>query len=50
MVLAGFKTVKEALVGFAEEFGDRYVPPIFQDLTHGHGRTYLKWLVQSNLY
>ncbi|CAL1588307.1 unnamed protein product [Knipowitschia caucasica] len=37
VVLAGFKTVKDALVGFPEEFGDRDCPPIFQDLTQGHG-------------
>ncbi|XP_072549612.1 cytochrome P450 2K1-like [Salminus brasiliensis] len=33
IVLAGYKTVKEALVNCAEEFGEREIPPIFHDLT-----------------
>ncbi|XP_068191943.1 cytochrome P450 2K1-like [Antennarius striatus] len=37
VVLAGSKTVKEALVNNAEEFGDRDIAPIFQDITQGHG-------------
>ncbi|XP_046893412.1 cytochrome P450 2K1-like [Hypomesus transpacificus] len=37
VVLAGYKTVKEALVNHAEEFGDRDITPIFQDLNNGHG-------------
>ncbi|XP_045889188.1 cytochrome P450 2K1-like [Micropterus dolomieu] len=37
VVLAGYQTVKEALVNYAEEFGDRDIPPIFYELTHGHG-------------
>uniref|UniRef100_A0A8C6TD67 Cytochrome P450 2K1-like n=1 Tax=Neogobius melanostomus TaxID=47308 RepID=A0A8C6TD67_9GOBI len=37
VVLAGYKTVKEALVRFADEFGDRDIPPIFQDVAQGHG-------------
>lgn len=37
VVLSGYKTVKEALVSHAEEFGDRAVTPIFQDLNNGHG-------------
>ncbi|KAJ0058084.1 hypothetical protein NL108_007360 [Boleophthalmus pectinirostris] len=37
VVLAGFKTVKEALVGFAEEFGDRGPSKIFNDISQGHG-------------
>lgn len=37
VVLAGYKSVKEALVGYAEEFGDRDIPPIFYDLSQGHG-------------
>ncbi|KAK2833443.1 hypothetical protein Q5P01_017332 [Channa striata] len=37
VVLAGYKTVKEALVSYPEEFGDRYVAPIFHDITKGHG-------------
>ncbi|KAI1886497.1 hypothetical protein AGOR_G00196350 [Albula goreensis] len=37
VVLAGYKTVKQALVNFAEEFGDRDIPPIFQDNYQGYG-------------
>uniref|UniRef100_A0A673AT64 Cytochrome P450 2K1-like n=1 Tax=Sphaeramia orbicularis TaxID=375764 RepID=A0A673AT64_9TELE len=37
VVLAGYKTVKEALVNYAEEFGDREVSPIFDEISQGHG-------------
>ncbi|KAK2833445.1 hypothetical protein Q5P01_017334 [Channa striata] len=37
VVLAGYRTVKEALVGYAEEFGEREIDPIFYDVTQGHG-------------
>ncbi|XP_076608155.1 cytochrome P450 2K1-like [Chaetodon auriga] len=37
VVLAGYKTVKEALVSNAEAFGDRDISPIFYDMTQGHG-------------
>ncbi|XP_036946046.1 cytochrome P450 2K1-like isoform X2 [Acanthopagrus latus] len=37
VVLAGHRTVKQALVNHAEEFGDREVTPIFYDLNQGHG-------------
>uniref|UniRef100_A0A672IXS0 Cytochrome P450 2K1-like n=1 Tax=Salarias fasciatus TaxID=181472 RepID=A0A672IXS0_SALFA len=37
VVLAGYKTVKEALVNYAEEFGDRDMPPIVEDSNRGHG-------------
>ncbi|KAM6914527.1 phospholipid-transporting ATPase ABCA3 [Lycodopsis pacificus] len=37
VVLAGYKAVKEALVSYAEEFGDRDIGPIFYDLNQGHG-------------
>ncbi|XP_061893170.1 cytochrome P450 2K1-like isoform X1 [Entelurus aequoreus] len=37
VVLAGYKAVKEALVNHAEEFGERHIFPIFQDMNHGHG-------------
>ncbi|XP_072560930.1 cytochrome P450 2K1-like [Paramormyrops kingsleyae] len=37
VVLAGFKTVREALANFPEEFGQRAKLPIFQDLANGHG-------------
>lgn len=39
VVLAGYKTVKEALVGYAEEFGDRYIAPLSYDANKGHGMT-----------
>ncbi|XP_070703566.1 uncharacterized protein [Pempheris klunzingeri] len=37
VVLAGYRTVKQALVNNAEEFGDREVTPIFYDFNKGHG-------------
>ncbi|KAM4598250.1 cytochrome P450 2K1-like [Polymixia lowei] len=37
VVLAGYKTVKQALVNHAEEFGDRNISPIFNDFNQGHG-------------
>ncbi|XP_029014808.1 cytochrome P450 2K1-like [Betta splendens] len=37
VVLAGYKTVKEALVNHAEEFGDRDIAPIFVDMNLDHG-------------
>ncbi|XP_044036826.1 cytochrome P450 2K1-like isoform X2 [Siniperca chuatsi] len=37
VVLAGYRTVKQALVNHAEEFGDREVTPIFYDFNKGHG-------------
>nr|XP_020502834.1 LOW QUALITY PROTEIN: cytochrome P450 2K1-like [Labrus bergylta] len=37
VVLAGYKAVKEALVGCAEEFGDRHIFPMFYDTNQGHG-------------
>ncbi|KAF1379517.1 hypothetical protein PFLUV_G00176870 [Perca fluviatilis] len=37
VVLSGYKAVKEALVSYADEFGDRYVSPIFYDTNQGHG-------------
>ncbi|XP_029913577.1 cytochrome P450 2K1-like [Myripristis murdjan] len=36
VVLAGYKTVKQALVNHAEEFGDRSIIPIFQDFNQDH--------------
>ncbi|XP_052410808.1 cytochrome P450 2K1-like isoform X2 [Carassius gibelio] len=36
VVLVGYKTVKEALVNHAEEFGDRYISPSFRILNE-HG-------------
>ncbi|XP_078503736.1 cytochrome P450 2K1-like [Lissotriton helveticus] len=37
VVLAGYKTVKDALVNNAEEFGERERIPIFQKSDKGHG-------------
>ncbi|KAM6991748.1 uncharacterized protein LKV04_007912 [Tautogolabrus adspersus] len=37
VVLAGYKTVKEALVNHAEEFGDRAPLLIMHELNQGHG-------------
>lgn len=37
IVLAGYRTVKQALVNHAEDFGDREVTPIFYDFHKGHG-------------
>ncbi|XP_030591206.1 cytochrome P450 2K1-like [Archocentrus centrarchus] len=37
VVLAGYRTVKQALVNHAEEFGNREITPIFYDFTKGHG-------------
>ncbi|XP_059211944.1 cytochrome P450 2K1-like isoform X2 [Centropristis striata] len=37
VVLAGYKTVKEALVNYAEEFGDRDQPRIMTEFIKGHG-------------
>ena len=36
-MLAGYKTVKQALVNYAEEFGDREISPIFRDTSQEHG-------------
>ncbi|KAM6904927.1 cytochrome P450 2K1-like [Xenentodon cancila] len=37
VVLAGYKTVKQALVNHAEEFGNREITPVFYDFTQEHG-------------
>lgn len=37
VVLAGYEAVREALVSRAEEFGDREISPIFNDINQGHG-------------
>ncbi|XP_024127729.1 cytochrome P450 2K1 [Oryzias melastigma] len=37
VVLAGYRTVKQALVNHAVEFGNREVTPIFYDFNKGHG-------------
>ncbi|XP_056419492.1 uncharacterized protein LOC130360961 [Hyla sarda] len=42
VVLAGYETVKDALVNHAEDFGERGIPRIFKDMDKGMG------LVSSN--
>ncbi|XP_068605731.1 cytochrome P450 2K1-like [Brachionichthys hirsutus] len=37
VVLAGYKTVKQALVSHAEEFGERDLIPLFHNLNKGNG-------------
>ncbi|XP_037834548.1 cytochrome P450 2K1 [Kryptolebias marmoratus] len=37
VVLAGYRTVKEALLNQAEEFGNREITPLFYDFNQGHG-------------
>lgn len=38
VVLAGYKTVKKALISHAEEFGERAITPLLFDLNKGHGK------------
>ena len=38
VVLAGYKTVKEALVNHAEEFGERDTFLISREQSQGHGK------------
>ena len=38
VVLAGYKTVKQALVNNAEEFGEREVFKIASEASQGHGK------------
>lgn len=40
VVLAGYQTIKQALVNYAEEFGNRDISPIFFDLSKGHGKKF----------
>uniref|UniRef100_A0A9J7X030 Cytochrome P450, family 2, subfamily K, polypeptide16 n=1 Tax=Cyprinus carpio carpio TaxID=630221 RepID=A0A9J7X030_CYPCA len=40
VVLGGYKTVKQALINHADEFGDREIMPLFHDLTKGHGKPF----------
>ncbi|XP_032443870.1 cytochrome P450 2K4-like [Xiphophorus hellerii] len=37
VVLAGYRTVREALVSYADEFGERGITPMFVDLTKHRG-------------
>ncbi|XP_061740847.1 cytochrome P450 2K1-like isoform X2 [Nerophis ophidion] len=37
VVLAGCKTVRQALINHADEFGEREINPLFHDFTKGHG-------------
>lgn len=39
VVLAGYETVKQALVNYAVEFGNRDVPPLLFDISQGHGKS-----------
>ncbi|KAM8724740.1 cytochrome P450 2K1-like isoform 4-T4 [Acanthopagrus schlegelii] len=50
VVLAGHRTVKQALVNHAEEFGDREVTPIFYDLNQGHGEKHFRLFFFCNLH
>lgn len=38
IVLAGYKTVKQALVNYAEEFGEREIFPSFKNFSQDHGK------------
>lgn len=38
VVLAGYKTVKEALIDHAEEFGERDAIMLVQNVNHEHGK------------
>lgn len=38
VVLAGYRTVKQALANYADEFGNREITPVFNDFTEGHGK------------
>ncbi|XP_061893168.1 cytochrome P450 2K1-like isoform X1 [Entelurus aequoreus] len=40
VVLAGSKTVRQALINHAEEFGERETSPLFHDFSKGHGITF----------
>lgn len=45
VVLAGYRTVKQALVNYAEEFGEREVTPLFHDFNKGHGKNFLFYFI-----
>ncbi len=49
VVLVGYKTVKEALVNHAEEFGDRDIGPVFRIMNDEHGRILLFLMPQMNV-
>jgi len=38
VVLAGYETIKDALLNHAEEFGERAEIPIFKKMTRGNGK------------
>ncbi|XP_076858094.1 cytochrome P450 2K4-like isoform X2 [Brachyhypopomus gauderio] len=40
VVLAGYRTVKQALVNHSEEFGERDISPIVHDLNQGFGKPF----------
>lgn len=38
VVLVGYRTVREALINCADEFGEREIGPIFDEINKGHGK------------
>lgn len=38
VVLSGYDTIKEALVNYADVFGERDPPVIAQEFSQGHGK------------
>lgn len=46
VVLSGYKTVKEALVNYADVFGEKDPPLIAQEFSQGHGEDRKKSLYQ----
>lgn len=45
VVLAGYETIKDALLNHADEFGERAEIPIFRKMTQGNGKRPFRWLV-----
>lgn len=39
VVLAGYQTVKQALINNAEEFGARDITPLWYEFNEGHGKS-----------
>lgn len=50
VVLAGYKTVKNALVNHDEEFGERAIPAIIQELNKGLGNNNKNKSFSANFY
>lgn len=38
VVLTGYKTIKEAFVGYADEFGEREAPRMTKEVNQQHGK------------